>query len=208
MEDTIHFVTIEDGTSGQYPLNFDAVDINNEGEIIPVDEIDNINQNVEIGSPLLQPEYGWKRIDSEQTKYFDVSSGFDEHAGKDWFLNQHGLWTNKSNETVKLQFRGTKLRLIANTYNNKPENMEIYIDGKKEEFSLYSPTSGVGVLVYEKTGLTDGIHSVEIRTPANMDGKNANIDAVDIDKNGEIIVPIKIGDSLPQPETIEREKII
>ncbi|MGE8038030.1 LamG-like jellyroll fold domain-containing protein, partial [Lysinibacillus sp. NPDC093692] len=86
-------------------------------------------------------------------------------------------------------FTEQKLELLPINTPISPEDIKIIIDGIQEFFSEYtSITTGQHmILSYEKTELDYGIHRVEIISPDNMTAKSWNIDAIDVDSDGELI---------------------
>jgi len=143
-----------------------------------------------IGQQLLQPEMGWKRYDDRHNsiKYtgnwlFENTTGY--YNGTVSHVNQ-----GTSGARVDFCFYGTKIRIIANWYTNKPTNVKIIIDGVQETFSEYTtittPTQHM-ILSYEKIGLENKIHKVEVISPDDMTGKSWNIDAIDIGINDDLI---------------------
>ncbi|MFC9540802.1 Ig-like domain-containing protein [Lysinibacillus sp. NPDC056959] len=139
-----------------------------------------------IGLGLEQPEAGWVR--------YDDAHPFIKYEGN-WLTNSTGTFYNntlhyadKSGAKVHFTFKGTKIRLIGFLYNNRSDKISIKIDGISEKFSQYgSPTTMS--LDYEKTGLTESIHTVEIE----LNGTGVYlIDAIDIDDTGELLDPNNI----------------
>ncbi|MGG3742505.1 hypothetical protein [Paenibacillus chibensis] len=80
--------------------------------------------------------------------------------------------------------------------------MEVNIDGKSEEFSQIASTTKNRTLVYEKTGLADTLHRVEIRKIAKGDyAVDLVIDAIDI--IGDIFPPnTVIPEPTPNPDPV------
>ncbi|MEQ6355281.1 discoidin domain-containing protein [Lysinibacillus sp. M3] len=147
-----------------------------------------------IGQTLPQPEIGWKRYDDRFSliKYtgdwiFENTVGY--YNGTVSHVNQGSIGAR-----VDFYFYGTKIRIIANQFTNKPKDIKIIIDGKLETFSEYttitSPPQHM-ILSYEKTGLEKTLHKVEIVSPDDMVGKSWNVDAIDIDNDGEIRPPYR-----------------
>lgn len=136
-----------------------------------------------IGLGLEQPEAGWMR--------YDDAHPFIKYEG-DWLTNSNGIlynntlhYANKSGAKVHFNFKGTKIRLIGHLYNNRSDKISITIDGISETFSQYGSLTTMS-LDYEKTGLTESIHTVEIE----LKGTGVYlIDAIDIDDTGELLDP-------------------
>lgn len=150
-----------------------------------------------LGTELFNPTEGWQRLDS-LNPYFKYAgnwindSNASNHAGT-------GKYTSDKYANMKFQFKGTKLRIISFAGSNRPSSVNITIDGKIE---TYDPTSWTGkqMVVYEKTGLSEGIHTVEMNAPLLSSGFYWDIDAIDIDSDGQLIQILQIGDRLPQPQ--------
>ncbi|MGG3838560.1 hypothetical protein ABEV00_16260 [Paenibacillus thiaminolyticus] len=135
-----------------------------------------------VGDVLKQPETGWKR--------YDDSDGAIKYIG-DWpKVNGAGYYKGSlaysppnSSWKVVFTFHGTKIRIIAGPYTDRATNHRITIDGETEIYSERIPPAEQA-LVYEKTGLSQGTHFVEIEV--GTDG-SMTIDAIDIDDNGWLI---------------------
>lgn len=144
-----------------------------------------------IGQKLPAPEAGWKRYDdsSPQIRYEGVWLVESNAA----YLNGKSRYSefNNTNSKLTFKFKGTKLRILGPTYINKPNDIPITIDGITETFSGYASTLTFGqVLLYEKTGLPDAVHTVTIETPqsvANITKGDIQFDAFDIDESGYLI---------------------
>ncbi len=79
-------------------------------------------------------------------------------------------------DKVKFDFMGTKLRLIGAYVLNTGT------------FSEYGNTTGVGqILVYEKLGLTNARHTVEIVNNTTSSYTYFSLDAIDIDDTGYLL---------------------
>ncbi|WP_223553110.1 LamG-like jellyroll fold domain-containing protein [Lysinibacillus sphaericus] len=153
-----------------------------------------------IGQQLLQPESDWKRYDDSHAniKYNGVWDSNTSNSGS-WNNTRH--LSNNTTKSLKFKFKGTKLRIIVNTSGNRTTDAIVNIDGQDYTFSTKFTTSSSILptyLAHEVTGLEDKIHDVEITdTTSNF----LDIDAVDIDKNGELLsLPLGVGDALTSPE--------
>lgn len=138
-----------------------------------------------IGQALTAPESGWRRID-------DTDSNI-EYSGATW--TARASMPNNYNSTdhyagtgatVKFNFTGTKLRIIAVMSSSMSDNIEIKIDGKTEQYLGKSSSDVWQALNYEKTGLFDGEHDVEITNKSASSALLLGIDAIDIDSNREL----------------------
>jgi hypothetical protein len=145
-----------------------------------------------IGQQLTSPESGWKRYNDTHPafKYIGTWNIGQSNTGS---YNNDRSFSNISGDKIRFCFKGTKIRIISTAYNTGTTNNKITIDGITETFSCYSPTSILQALVYEKTGLTDSIHTVEIEvgTDGNTTFQN---DAIDIDSTGRLLHPDEVLD--------------
>jgi hypothetical protein len=148
---------------------------------------------IHVGLRLIAPESGWKRYDDNLPTYKRTGVWSYDTAQPSYY-GGGAWWTNDVNAKLEFKFKGTKIRLLANTYNNKPNNVRISIDGGPEEtFSCYSTTDGFQILAYEKTGLVDEVHTVIIQSPIGMPSSlNWNVDAIDIDDTGRLLHPDEV----------------
>ncbi|QDP99412.1 Ig domain-containing protein [Lysinibacillus fusiformis] len=153
-----------------------------------------------IGQQLLQPEEGWKRFNNDY-KSFKYSSNMITHTDSKAFQGDHRLVpsTNPGNGSLEFKFKGTQFRIISLKIRNgnafASSNVKVNIDGITQTYNPINSddTFGYQILLYEKTGLEDVVHSVEIYTD---DNKVLVIDAIDIDVDGEIYPPDTIVESL------------
>ncbi|WP_063563074.1 hypothetical protein [Paenibacillus sp. O199] len=133
-----------------------------------------------IGQPLKYPESGWQRIDDRHELITYTGSSWSKPSSSDLYNNTAMLATTKDS-SVKFTFKGTKIRLIGAQYTTGSSDISVIIDGAVEK-----TTQNAGlvyqVLTYEKLGLSNKVHTVEIRNNQNA---NIWIDAIDIDSSGE-----------------------
>ncbi|WP_259384505.1 hypothetical protein [Bacillus thuringiensis] len=177
-------------------INLDAIDIDESGSI-------GGKPPVKVGDQLLQPEDGWKRIDDTDVniKYSGnwtlIDNLSDYHNSTARFKHAKQSSVDDSAMSATFKFKGTKLRVIGVSNNTYDREAQIIIDGKPEKISFYAnrDVSPTRVLLFDKQGLTDEIHTVE------LNGVFMHLDAIDIDENGSMIPPAKVGDVLLQPES-------
>ncbi|MED3447927.1 hypothetical protein P4483_29195 [Bacillus thuringiensis] len=191
LPDGIHKVKIS-GTQ----CSFDAFDIKG-GELI--------GTPTNLRDVLFEPEPGWKRINDTDSniQYTGVwAAGPDVRCYDDTIHYKNSISNTPPDAnpvSVKFNFEGTKLRIIGLAGPAYDSNAKILIDGVEESIN-FSRTSAVypiyQSLIYEKLGLSNKVHTVEIK------GKFINLDAIDIDESGSIggKPSVKIGDQLLQPE--------
>jgi hypothetical protein len=94
--------------------------------------------------------------------------------------------SNIPNCKIYIKFKGTKIRIIGSTSVNRSANIEITIDGAVSSFSMYSASLVDQVLVYEKVGLPNAVHTVQIRV---ADALYMHLDSIDIDDSGILMFP-------------------
>lgn len=136
-----------------------------------------------IGEPLIAPEAGWTRVDGndEHIQYTGTWSN-GTHAS---YYNGTYMETNVAGSYATLKFNGTKLRIINPIADAYSSISKITIDAVDYTFSSSSVNTYAtyNILVFEKTGLTSGIHTVTITNTET--GKYTALDAIDID--GQLI---------------------
>ncbi|SHO46859.1 hypothetical protein [Anaerocolumna xylanovorans] len=143
-----------------------------------------------VGQPLTSPEEGWQRFDSEDPKLHYEGAWFRETKGtavNAWNHAENYSWGG-DNSTIRFKFYGTKIRIISSTFSNKRTDNIIIIDGEYKTFSEYGSSSAWQSLVYEKSSLKPGIHTVIIKSSPDMtSSQNICLDAIDIDSDGYLI---------------------
>ncbi|MGV7000393.1 hypothetical protein ACWA2C_17030 [Priestia megaterium] len=131
-----------------------------------------------IGEAVVAPDPGWKRYDdSDGAIYYGNRTTYPMASAS------NGSYSNYVDD-VRFCFTGSKLRIIGMMSSGRTGNMNITIDGVSYDFSEYNANVITTALVFEKTGLSEGKHTVIIK--AN-DARDATIDSIDIDKNGRLL---------------------
>jgi hypothetical protein len=115
-----------------------------------------------VGQQLTSPEQGWKRYD-DINPGITYSSGWRMEYSTDHYNGTHYYPTGGISSWIKFTFKGTSLRIGSYSHEaTRISEVKIKIDGIIEtynpKFGSYSPQ----MIVYEKTGLNDIEHSVEI----------------------------------------------
>lgn len=155
---------------------------------------DTDENSAKVNDELVLPEKGWKRYDdtNENIKYF---GGKWSEQFSDSFYNGSAHFCHSTEDFVKFNFVGNKLRIIGTSCVNKPENMRIIID--EEEYN-FSENMGNGcfskIIVFEKIFEKNELHTVKIQSddgnlniePEFMRIRDWNLDAIDINENGEL----------------------
>lgn len=146
---------------------------------------------VTVGNQLLNPEIGYQRIDSSNSKILYTGA---------WVKNTDSSYyggtsysTTESNANCKVRFYGSKIRLISYIDLSLGNNHIFKIDGQIYNFnqipsSGVNPPSGTGnqCIVFEQTSLTLDIHNIEIIKGIGT----LQIDAFDIDDTGYLITQV------------------
>ncbi|MFE6707147.1 hypothetical protein ACFVEL_19580 [Bacillus thuringiensis] len=145
---------------------------------------------IKVGDVLKEPESGWKRFDDTDSniRYTGVWANSTHSDFYNSTLHfKHSTSNNppdKNPVSLKFNFIGTRLRVIGLMNSSYDANATILVDGVEEIISFFRPGSQFQTLVYEKIGLMNQEHTVEIK------GYFINLDAIDIDADGEL-VPFK-----------------
>ncbi|WP_445477957.1 Ig-like domain-containing protein [Lysinibacillus irui] len=148
--------------------------------------VTNLNNTPEnsaiIGSRLTKPEIGWKRYDGSNPKIIIGDKTL-------YSTHTHGMFYNGStsfftkNNTAKLTFNGTKIRLISAIWSARSKSIEVSIDGQvvdtfSQNIDKLNINEGQKV-VYEKNNLSPGTHMIVLK---NLDTASFfEIDAIDVD---------------------------
>lgn len=137
-----------------------------------------------VGQQLTSPETGWQRIDDNDNFIIYGNGTWAYHAvnGANGGY-QHA--SNSKNATISFKFTGTKLRVLCSAGPLNPQKLNIQIDGITYSYSQYLSSVVNRVLLFEKTGLTYGMHTVKITN--SDEGLYFGLDAIDIDSDGYMI---------------------
>lgn len=146
-----------------------------------------------IGQDLNAPDVGWQRFDDLDLRlqysgnwYNDNKAGYSHRFWKGGSSGSMG----GSSVSISFKFYGTKLRIMSPIYLNKRADNIIIIDNVSETFSEYGAGNVYQGLVYEKTGLELGIHTVVIKPSSEMtESQNIFLDSIDIDASGYLLEP-------------------
>lgn len=186
LTDSVHTIKL----SGK-KMNMDAFDILG-GDIV--------NPPAKVGDVLKEPEPGWKRFDDtdRNIKYEGVwaTENISTHYNSTCHYKHSS--SNKPPDSnpisIKFNFEGTKLRIIGLKGNLYDSDAKILIDGKEEVINFKSTEFLKQCIVYEKLNLSSGAHTVEVK------GIYMTLDAIDIDADGSLFTPAKVGDVLKEPQ--------
>lgn len=186
----IHDVTIKVPDTGGY-IGLDAVDIDDTGYMITI-----------MGSQLLNADPGWRRYDDADPKIvYDAYWGtYNAGSGNSTYWNNICHYSGANGAVAKFRFYGTKVRLISPLY-AAGDKLLVSIDGSPQEIANENnAVTKIIALVYEKTGLTLGYHTVVITSSITTPGTSqVALDAIDIDDTGYLTV--LMGTALTTPDT-------
>ena len=139
-----------------------------------------------IGQQLLAPEVGWKRYDNNNPRIiYTIPSGSWQDSNDVNCYNGSSKYVAITNAKVIFKFTGTKIRLMEYCGQYRSNDIKITIDGVTETVSQLTG-SGYQTLFYEKTGLSEGTHSLEMRL---NNAAYAGLDSIDTDENAELYHP-------------------
>lgn len=139
-------------------------------------------QAATIGQQLTQPEAGWKRYDDTYPAIKYLGTGWTRYTGGSYYNGSFDSNIESSNYNTKMQFTffGSKIRLISLMAIDHSDKISVSIDGVEEFFSANAKL-GTQILLYEKTGLSNRLHTVEIK---RINSGYFSLDAIDIDSEG------------------------
>ena len=146
-----------------------------------------------VGQALTAPESGWRRYDNTDSRF--IYNGTWTSATNSSYYNNSLQYSNDINSFISFKFYGSKLRIIDEVNTNRSSNIKITIDGVDYVYSDYG-TSAYQILLFEKSDLLLGLHTVRISNMTN--GVYYSFDAIDIDDTGYLAHP-----TLPQKTDVE-----
>ena len=138
-----------------------------------------------IGGSLLNPESGWNRYDDTDGCILYSNGTWTRNENHADCYNQTKIHCPELGATITFKLKGNAFRIIGTLYPSFSSNIEVNIDNEIiESFSEVNPKNVyVGaILVYEKLGLREGIHTI---TLTNKTSASMQLDA--IDTMGELI---------------------
>jgi hypothetical protein len=159
-----------------------------------------------VGQQLTSPETGWRRYDDTDSRILYKGNWTISNMSGRYNNTEH--YSNNAGATIALKFYGTKIRLI-NMFNvDRSKIININIDGNITTFSenndSFNNSTNYQRLVYEKTGLDLGVHTIILTLTESM---YLALDSIDIDDTGYLMHPtlnqvsnvngMQIGDCIP-----------
>lgn len=146
-----------------------------------------------IGQVINTPEAGWKRYDDSHDAFMYTGKWSTRGNSSYYKSSQHTISPTVLDAKVTFKFYGTKIRLATSIYPTYTDKARIVIDGVGEDFSLAIANIGANALVYEKTNLPLGYHTVEVfKTASGTYNPDFIFDVVDIDDNGFLLHPHEV----------------
>ncbi|KZE82472.1 hypothetical protein AV654_08175 [Paenibacillus elgii] len=138
-----------------------------------------------VGSPLTKPEEGWQRFDdtAPQIVYSNYTNPRASQVGN---YNGTASYSVDPKAEIEFRFTGPKIRIITQMYMGRDPLDKITIDGVSYTYTESSNNLIYQALVFEKTGLSSGVHTVKISRVAPTTGY-LTLDAVDIDASGQLL---------------------
>ena len=148
-----------------------------------------------IGQVLKSPETGWRRYDDANTL---ITYEGDWRIAESSYAayGKYHLCAGKSK--IRFSFVGSKLRIIGGTHKGWTGTVYVEIDGENcGTYTNYNPASygEYSILLYEKNDLEYKVHNVVLHTD-----QISTLDALDFGEPGGLVVPIKVGDVLKEPQ--------
>ncbi|WP_281888438.1 hypothetical protein [Paenibacillus sp. YYML68] len=142
-----------------------------------------------MGQLLESPEPGWQR--------YSYTSDLITYEGTGWhYVSSNKVYTQQngtSGAKIKINFVGSKFRLLATTWTSFSKSITVKIDGVVvDTISQYGPSVSGPRLSYEKTGLAYGEHTIEF---INNTTQYLTINSFDTDAPQAPIEPTLIAQS-------------
>jgi uncharacterized protein YjdB len=141
-----------------------------------------------VGQQLTAPESGWQRYDDTNSKiqYDNVTRITDDESSN----NKTRSYINGDQDgNIKFTFYGTELRIIALTQVSTARSKEVTVAIDNNIVGTYTRYTSFAnqILLYEKTGLTSGVHTVKLSINGGTADDVIDLDAIDIDLTGELL---------------------
>jgi hypothetical protein len=140
-----------------------------------------------VGQALVAPEAGWKRYDDNVLNLLYLGTWDTGTYASSYLTTFHR--TTAIGSSVKIKFYGTKIRILSFGSGSSSSSVNFYVDGV---FSSNFTLVGLEInmcLCAEKTGLTLGIHEVELINNST-NGNGFRIDAIDIEDTAYFVHPV------------------
>lgn len=143
-----------------------------------------------LGDVLSTPESGWKRIENNDV-LIKYTGNFTTHNSSGFSGGSLVTCPNSSNpydNYITFYVKCDSIRVIEQSGSNyNPSDDKIVIDNN--EYIINSAQFGTesrNILVFEKTGLQNKIHKIELLSGTNANRYGISFDAIDINESGEM----------------------
>ena len=140
-----------------------------------------------VGQQLTSAESGWTRYDDTYSGIkFDGSFGDSKIPS---LYNGAEKVSSHTGDKIKFYAYCNKLRIIASKSSNRYNNnhMEVFIDGKSAgKINTYYSNLLPQTLLFDYSFSDLSVHYIEIKN-ISTDGRYALLDAIDINKDGQIL---------------------
>lgn len=137
-----------------------------------------------IGQVLAAPETGWERYDDFDSNIAYVGPNWDSFTeAESYGGSRHVTMAYNSDNKVRFNFTGAKIRVISATSYNWTDSATIVIDGTSYLLNYNTDNPIYKSVVFEKLNLGSGEHSAEIYSN-NSAYSYFGIDAIDVDEAG------------------------
>ena len=175
------FVFVFSGINNAYIAHAEK----NNDFIIGTHNLNNTQQNsAKVGDVLREPDIGWKRYDDKNSNISYVGNWRTSTESGSLKWNGSNQISNIIDDKIQFKFTGDKIRIITSTAIANSNNIKIKIDNNIID-TINTKTTNINyqALAYEKTGIINKEHSLEI---INLTNDYITLDAIDTDKNGEL----------------------
>lgn len=143
--------------------------------------------NAAVGDQFSVPENGWQRYEEQSDQLIYAGNWINDGPSGN-YSGSYAKYTSDNTAIIRFKFKGTKIRMLQARRSNRVSSATFTIDGNSETFSQVGANTDKTVC-YEKTGLSDTIHDVEIYATDATVGYYLTIDSIDIDASGYLLDP-------------------
>ncbi|SFJ65954.1 F5/8 type C domain-containing protein [Paenibacillus sp. UNC496MF] len=180
LTDGNHTVTISASNSGLFSIfEFDAIDLKGSFALI--------------GGALTGPESGWKRIEDSDPSIRYMGAGWSADDPNSAYSGGGRHWApnTTANSSYRFLLMGTQFRIIASIYPGYSGKVAVTIDGGAVEYFTLNGGDINQTLVYQKTGLSDSLHHVDVtKIDQGAYSTDFNLDAIDVNESARLVDPI------------------
>ncbi|MGN7765364.1 hypothetical protein [Paenibacillus sp. 22594] len=159
-------------------LFLDCIDIDTEGDLMAY--------VTPVGSTIPGPDIGWRRYNAPHPMV-SLAGTWIQLSGANNYNNTYTA-SNTQGDSYSFSFKGTRVRLIAYSSSAAPvttNSAQVIIDGKDIGLVSFRTAETVyQALLYEKQGLADTNHTIQIINKAS--GSYLILDAIDVDIDGRL----------------------